>query len=47
MLNAAGFSTLTYYDWQNADIQRWDDLKDYYLRRRISVTAARAEMEKG
>jgi precorrin-6B methylase 2 len=41
MLNAAGFSTLKYYDWQNAGIERWDDLKDYYLGRRVSVTARR------
>ncbi len=41
MLNAVGFSNLNYYNWRNAGIRRWDDLKDYYLRKRISVTATR------
>lgn len=40
MLKGAGFSTLNYYNWQNAGIQRWDDLKDYYLGRRISLKAS-------
>lgn len=42
MLNAGGFLTLNYYDWQHVGIQRWDDLKDYYLGKRISVTATRS-----
>jgi hypothetical protein len=41
MLNAVGFLTLNYYDWQHADIKRWNGLKDYYLGERISVTATR------
>jgi hypothetical protein len=39
MLNAGGFSTLNYYNWRNAGIKRWTDLEDYYLGRRVSVTA--------
>jgi ubiquinone/menaquinone biosynthesis C-methylase UbiE len=39
MLKSVGFSTLRYYDWRNAGIRRWDDLKDYYLGTRVSVTA--------
>lgn len=39
MLKAVGFSSLHYFDWRNAGIKRWDDLKDYYLGRRVSVTA--------
>jgi len=39
MLKAPGVPTLHYYSWQNAGIKRWDDLKDYYLGIRVSVTA--------
>ncbi len=37
MLAAVGFSTLPYYDWRTAGIQRWDDLKNYYLGKRVTV----------
>jgi ubiquinone/menaquinone biosynthesis C-methylase UbiE len=40
MLKAAGFSGLRYYDWRNAGIKRWDDLKAYYLGARISLRAS-------
>jgi 2-polyprenyl-3-methyl-5-hydroxy-6-metoxy-1,4-benzoquinol methylase len=44
MLKAAGFQPLRYYDWFKAGIRRWDDLPDYYLGARVSLTAvARAE----
>jgi hypothetical protein len=39
MLRAIGFRPQRYYDWRNAGIERWDDLEDYYLGRRISLTA--------
>jgi 2-polyprenyl-3-methyl-5-hydroxy-6-metoxy-1,4-benzoquinol methylase len=39
MLKAAGFATLRHYNWQNAGIKRWDDLKAYYLGTRVTVTA--------
>jgi len=39
MLKAAGFATLRYYDWQNAGVKRWDDLKAYYMGTRVTVTA--------
>lgn len=39
MLKAVGFSTLHYYNWRSVGIKRWDDLKDYYLGTRVSVTA--------
>jgi ubiquinone/menaquinone biosynthesis C-methylase UbiE len=44
MLKAAGFPVLRYYNWQNVDIKPWDDLKDYYLGRRVSVTATCATL---
>jgi 2-polyprenyl-3-methyl-5-hydroxy-6-metoxy-1,4-benzoquinol methylase len=44
MLNAGGFLTLNYYNWRNVGIKRWDDLKDYYLGKRISVTATRFDV---
>jgi 2-polyprenyl-3-methyl-5-hydroxy-6-metoxy-1,4-benzoquinol methylase len=39
MLAAVGFSTVHYYDWRAAGIRRWDDLKNYYLGKRVTVTA--------
>jgi ubiquinone/menaquinone biosynthesis C-methylase UbiE len=39
MLKAAGFRPIRYYNWRNAGIKRWDDLKDYYLESRITLTA--------
>jgi hypothetical protein len=39
MLKAAGFSDLHYYDWRNCGIERWDDLKAYYMGSRVSGTA--------
>jgi len=39
MLRAAGFPALRYFDWLNAGIKRWDNLKAYYLGTRISLTA--------
>jgi len=39
MLKAAAFSDLRYYDWQNAGIKRWDELKEYYVGGRISLRA--------
>ena len=39
MLKAVGFSNVRYFDWQAAGIKRWDDLKNYYLGTRITVTA--------
>ena len=39
MLRAAGFPILRYFDWLSTDIKRWDDLKAYYMRKRISLTA--------
>jgi 2-polyprenyl-3-methyl-5-hydroxy-6-metoxy-1,4-benzoquinol methylase len=39
MLKAVGFSSVRYFDWQAAKIKRWDDLKNYYLGTRITVTA--------
>jgi hypothetical protein len=39
MLKAAGFSDLHYFNWRNAGIKRWDDLKDYYLGKRVSGAA--------
>ena len=41
MLRAVEFPSVRYYDWRNAGIQRWDDLKDYYIGTRISATAIR------
>lgn len=40
MLRAAGFPAVHYYDWAQAGIKRWADLKDYYLGTRVSLTAA-------
>ena len=42
MLRAVDFTSVRYYDWRNAGIQRWNDLKDYYLGTRISATANRS-----
>jgi ubiquinone/menaquinone biosynthesis C-methylase UbiE len=39
MLHAVGFSGLRYYNWRKLGIECWADLKDYYLGRRVSVTA--------
>lgn len=38
MLHASGFQPPRYYDWLNAGIQRWDDVADYYLGKRVSLT---------
>jgi len=43
MLKAVGFSDLHYYNWRNAGIERWDDLKAYYLGMRVTVTAMAAK----
>jgi hypothetical protein len=39
MLRAAGFQPPRYYDWLRAGIQRWDDVADYYIGTRVSLTA--------
>ncbi len=39
LLKAVGFPSVRYYDWRNAGIRNWDDLKDYYIGTRISATA--------
>lgn len=39
MLKAVGFANVRYYDWKAAGIKRWDDLKNYYLGTRVTVTA--------
>jgi 2-polyprenyl-3-methyl-5-hydroxy-6-metoxy-1,4-benzoquinol methylase len=39
MLRAAGFRPLRYYDWLRAGIERWDDVADYYIGTRVSLTA--------
>ena len=38
MVQAAGFRPLRYYDWFHAGISRWDDLDDYYVGARVSLT---------
>lgn len=38
MLRAAGFEVGQYYNWRRADIGWVDDLKEYYLGKRITVT---------
>jgi hypothetical protein len=42
MLRASGFRPLRYYDWLNAGIQRWDDVADYYIGTRVSLTSEAA-----
>jgi len=42
MLKGAGFSGVRYWDWQNAGIQRWNDLEDYYVGKRVTLTATSA-----
>ncbi len=42
MLGAGGFSKFRYYDWHNAGIKRWDDLKSEYMGLRVSLTAIHA-----
>jgi 2-polyprenyl-3-methyl-5-hydroxy-6-metoxy-1,4-benzoquinol methylase len=42
MLHAAGFRPLRYYDWLNAGIERWDDVADYYIGTRVSLTSEAA-----
>lgn len=42
MLKAVGFSVVRYWDWLNAGIGQWDDLGDYYLGERVSLTAVSA-----
>lgn len=37
MLGAAGFGEFRYYDWHRAGIDRWDDLKPYYVGARVSA----------
>jgi 2-polyprenyl-3-methyl-5-hydroxy-6-metoxy-1,4-benzoquinol methylase len=40
MLGAAGFGEFEYYDWHQAGIESWDNLKPYYVGARISVRCA-------
>jgi predicted RNA methylase len=40
MLKSVGFSAVHYYNWRNVGIKRWDDLKDYYMGARVTVTAS-------
>jgi 2-polyprenyl-3-methyl-5-hydroxy-6-metoxy-1,4-benzoquinol methylase len=42
MLRATGFEPMCYYNWLHAGIQRWDDLADYYLGTRVSLTCKAA-----
>jgi len=42
MLRAAGFQPPRYYDWLHAGIQRWDDVADYYIGTRVSLTSEAA-----
>jgi len=39
MLRAAGFRPQRYYDWLHAGIKRWDDVADYYIGTRVSLTS--------
>ena len=40
MLKAAGFGDICYWNWQNAGIKCWTDLKDYYLGERVTIRCA-------
>jgi 2-polyprenyl-3-methyl-5-hydroxy-6-metoxy-1,4-benzoquinol methylase len=42
MLRAAGFQPRRYYDWLHAGIERWDDVADYYIGTRVSLTSEAA-----
>jgi len=39
MLKAAGYPNFRYYNWRSSGVQRWDDMKAYYMGNRITVTA--------
>jgi hypothetical protein len=39
MLQAAGFRPQRYYDWLHSGIERWDDVADYYIGTRVSLTS--------
>lgn len=39
MLRATGFGKVRYYDWFHAGIERWDDLHDYYVGIRTTLTS--------
>lgn len=40
MLSVSGFANLSYYNWQDAGITDWRELKDYYLGKRITLRAS-------
>lgn len=42
MLKGAGFPVVRYWDWLNSGITRWNDLEDYYLGERVTLTAKSA-----
>lgn len=42
MLRAAGFQPPRYYDWLRSGVQRWDDVGDYYIGTRVSLTSEAA-----
>ncbi len=44
MLRATGFEPQRYYNWLHAGVQRWDDLADYYVGTRISLTCKAASV---
>lgn len=44
MLRAAGFEPQRYYDWMRVGIQRWDDVGDYYIGTRVSLTCKVASL---
>jgi 2-polyprenyl-3-methyl-5-hydroxy-6-metoxy-1,4-benzoquinol methylase len=39
MLKAAGFFDIEYWNWHNAGIKCWNELKDYYLGKRVTLRA--------
>jgi len=40
MLNAAGFGEIRYWNWKEAGVRCWTDLKDYYLGGRMTLRCA-------
>ena len=40
MLHAAGFGEIRYWNWREAGIKCWADLKDYYLGERVTIRCA-------
>jgi predicted RNA methylase len=40
MLNAAGFGEIHYWNWKNAGVKCWADLKAYYLEERVTIRCA-------